>query len=147
MFLIEALSPPGIRWSQWHQPFTEHFASVGWSSKKTTAQERLALTEETANRREVAEGILAQLQQMSGLADLPFDEKRRLLVLLVDEIILDSREQWFEIRGELNGRFSYTSGEVVLTSVPRSQHKRTTRIPYSFCFSYTLNGELFVPQA
>lgn len=80
------------------------------------SQDRLALTEEAGNRREVVEEILAKLQQIGGLSDLPFEERRRLLTLLVDEIILDSREQWFEIRGEINDRFSYTSGEVVLTS-------------------------------
>ncbi|MCB0143403.1 MAG: recombinase family protein, partial [Caldilineaceae bacterium] len=80
------------------------------------AQERLDLAHQNANRREVAEAILADLRKLGGLSSLPFDEQRRLLTLLVDEIVLDTREQWFEIRGELNERFSYVSGDIVSTS-------------------------------
>jgi site-specific DNA recombinase len=85
------------------------------------SQERLALIEATGNRREVVEELLAKLRQMGGLSALPFEERRRLLTLLVDEITLDSRAQWFEIRGEINDRFSYASGEVVLTSAQSSR--------------------------
>ncbi len=70
-------------------------------------QDRIALIEATANRREALDGILAELQNLGGLAELPFDEQRRLVTLLVDEIILNTSEQWFEIRGELNDRFNY----------------------------------------
>lgn len=79
-------------------------------------QDRICLIESTANRREALDGILAELRKLGGLAELPFDEQRRLVTLLVDEIILDTSEQWFEIRGELNDRFNYgEAGEVMLT--------------------------------
>ena len=80
-------------------------------------QDRLALIELTADRREALQAILAELQQLGGLAELPFDEQRRLLTLLMDEIILNTAEQWFEIRGELNDRFSYgLDGGFMMTS-------------------------------
>ncbi|MCB0062755.1 MAG: recombinase family protein, partial [Caldilineaceae bacterium] len=74
-------------------------------------QERLALVEETSNRKEALNAILAQLQKLGGLSELPFTEQRRLVTLLVDEIVLDTSQQWFEIRGELNDRFDYTCDE------------------------------------
>lgn len=77
-------------------------------------QDRIALIEASANRREALDGILAKLQKLGGLTELPFDQQRRLVTLLIDEIILDTSEQWFEIRGELNDRFSYGEDKAVM---------------------------------
>jgi len=87
-------------------------------------EDRLALIEEGSNRREALDFILGQLQELGGLSKLPFDEQRRLVTLLVDEVVLDTVHQQFEIRGELTDTFNYTDkGSFVLTPAPDFRYR------------------------
>ena len=79
-------------------------------------QERLRMLDQAADRKKIVEEILADLGRLGGVANLPFDMQRRLFTQLVEEITLDTQEQWFEIRGELTDRFSYADGQIVSTS-------------------------------
>jgi len=79
-------------------------------------QGRLQSLAQAADKRKTVERILEDLQKLGGIKKLPFEMQRKLLTQLVDEIVLDTKEQWFEIRGELTDTFCYASGQVVSIS-------------------------------
>jgi hypothetical protein len=72
--------------------------------------------------------MLTNLRSLGGLGNLPFDLQRRLLTHLVEEIILDTKECWFEFRGTLSeihgvehSQFAYDNkGQLVSMSARRS---------------------------
>ena len=93
-----------------------------YEEQRKISQERLQLIEQTANQRKMAEQILTDLRSIGGIAKLPFEYQRRLLTQLVNEIVLDTEGQWFEIQGvlsEVNGssgdRFSYADSGQFMT--------------------------------
>lgn len=67
--------------------------------------------------------MLKQIKALGGLTSLPYEVKRTVLTRLIDEIILDTHERWFEIKGTLSNnleRFQYsTDGKVVSISAIR----------------------------
>jgi site-specific DNA recombinase len=69
------------------------------------AKARLEAAEDKAVRFTRAKETIEHVKNLGGLSNLPFDLKRRLLVLIVDEIVLDTKEGWFEIKGALGGKF------------------------------------------
>jgi hypothetical protein len=70
-------------------------------------QEQLNLLEQSVDKARIIEESIARIQEMGGLIGLPFDAQRQIILQLVDDIVLDTKEQWFEIRGVLQGRFGY----------------------------------------
>lgn len=93
-----------------------------FEEQRKIAQERLLLTQQAANQRKMVEQILTNLRSVGGITQLPFELQRRLLTQLVDEIVLDTEERWFEIRGvlsEVHGvsgdQFSYAENGQVVT--------------------------------
>ncbi len=74
-------------------------------------QERLQIAEQTHNRRQVVEELLENFRKIGGLNELSFDIKRRFITQLVDEIIVNTKEHWFEIRGVLSDRFHYDDND------------------------------------
>lgn len=95
----------------------------GYEEQLRISQDRLKAAQETENQRETIEEVLREVQELGGIAGLPYDVKRIVLTRLVDEITVDTKEHWFEIKGVLGSsleRFSYTvDGKVVSTSVDR----------------------------
>jgi site-specific DNA recombinase len=82
------------------------------------ARDRVRAAEDTASQREIIEGHLKQIQELGGIKGLPYDVKRAVLTRLIDEITVDPKEQWFEIKGTLSNkleRFQYTHEGVVVT--------------------------------
>jgi site-specific DNA recombinase len=38
---------------------------------------------------------------------ISFERKRRILMMVVDKIVIDTREEWFELEGAISGRFDF----------------------------------------
>jgi len=58
-----------------------------------------------AKKRQVFE-MVGQTRELVNVRDVPFALKQKIVRLLVDEIILNLDEEWFEIRGMV-GAFIY----------------------------------------
>lgn len=91
-----------------------------YEEQLTIAQLRLSASQDTVSQREVIAEMLERIKELGGIASLPYEVKRIILTRLIDEITLDIKEQWFEIKGVLSDkleRFEYsTNGQVVSTS-------------------------------
>jgi site-specific DNA recombinase len=91
-----------------------------YEEQLTIAQLRLNASQDTVNQREIIAEMLERIKKLGGIASLPYEVKRTVLTRLIDEITLDIKEQWFEIKGVLSDkleRFEYsTDGQVVSIS-------------------------------
>ncbi len=61
------------------------------------------------NHENVKGSILASADDLRQRAqtDVPFELKRRILMTVVEKITLNTREEWFEIEGAIQGRFDF----------------------------------------
>ncbi len=77
--------------------------------------------EELAEKKEATIRLLDQARNSVDLANAPFTLKHQLVKLLVDEIVLNTKEGWFEIKGVIaEGFFPIAPDPVVSTSKDRS---------------------------
>lgn len=53
--------------------------------------------------------ILATADELRARAgiDVPFDLKRKIVLKLIDKILVNTREQWYEIEGAISGKFDF----------------------------------------
>lgn len=54
--------------------------------------------------------MVEQAQKLVGIEGAPFSLKQKIIRLLIDEIILDLDENWFEIRGTIGNGLYYLEG-------------------------------------
>jgi hypothetical protein len=59
--------------------------------------------------------------------DLPFKTKRKIIGLLVDDIVINGKDRAFELRGVIRAMRSYGQ-DFELVSTPKYQHKELTII-------------------
>jgi site-specific DNA recombinase len=98
------------------------FDAEEFASKRHTLKERKQRLEEQkaefekrfshqASRDERKSQILDSIDELHRQAneETPFDLKRRILLKVIDRIIVNTREEWFELEGAIVGRFDFTS--------------------------------------
>jgi site-specific DNA recombinase len=77
--------------------------------------------EELAEKKEATIRLLDQARNSVDLANAPFALKHQLIKLLVDDIVLNTKEGWFEMKGIIaEGFFPLAADPVVSTSKDRN---------------------------
>ena len=56
--------------------------------------------------------------------DLPFETKRHVIKMIVNEVQLNVKEGWFKVRGVIRGTFSIRDGKFVTTPMGRGSWRR-----------------------
>jgi len=75
-----------------------------------TALERKLITPEAVEAQKAMILNLCETAIVAGkLEDVPFEVKRQIIKLVVDEVVVDVRERTFELRGTLSGKFPIVS--------------------------------------
>lgn len=75
-------------------------------SKKDDLVRRLQHQSSAATRKQQILKSVADLKRQAGEAT-PFDLRRRIIVKVVDRIVVNTREEWFELEGAIAGRFEF----------------------------------------
>jgi site-specific DNA recombinase len=100
------------------------------------ARQKLLAVKQKEGRRDAVRAAIDHYHRLGGIKSLSYEQQREVIVTLVDEIILDPKEQWFEIRGALSDVFSYVDDRVVTTSGARHSYNRGKTF-FAFSFSYS----------
>lgn len=69
--------------------------------------------EEFRKRRRAVSDWVEEMRAQLLTLDVPYDIKRRIVRMVVDEVVLNVNEGWFQIKGILRGRFSIRDGQIV----------------------------------
>jgi hypothetical protein len=81
--------------------------------------------QDVAAKQEAAIYYLTRLAQQGVRLDMPFAQKRKVIELLVDRIIIDAIEKWYRIEGVIRGTAAFggegTPGESS-GSLPQSEN-------------------------
>lgn len=85
----------------------------GHQDELTAARQRLAASQNIEHRREAVMAVIDYYKGTGGIESRSFEKQREIITLLIDEIVVETDEDWFEIRGALPGVFSYRDGQVV----------------------------------
>ncbi len=95
----------------------EEYSQKRWELKQkkkgleTQMEELQAMLSQLAGQAQRKKSILSTVHDLKQRAqsDLPFALKRKIVMMVVDKITLNTREEWFEIEGALYGRFDFNS--------------------------------------
>ena len=102
-----------------------------WERKKRLEDEKEKLQKRFAqqsSREEQKQQILASVDELRRRADeeLPFELKRKILLRVVDKVIVNTREEWFELEGAISGKFDFIPACAVIMAT-RSASVRVPR--------------------
>lgn len=143
---------------QWDRAYAaEIFSLEEYKDKKTSVasrkaalqEEREQLLEELSvamefeQQKEIVRQQLQALRKFGFASDLPFQDKRRILGLLIDHIVIDTKEQWYRLEGAIRGTYQYNGDMAVedsnlsftYPSAPR--HTCKTVVSFTLRFIYT----------
>ncbi len=59
-------------------------------------------------QRQMAIAFFERLRQRGISVDMPFADKRKILSLLLDRVVVDSVEKWYRLEGTIRGTFTYS---------------------------------------
>ena len=82
--------------------------------------------EEFNQRRQMVTDFVERMRSDLCSMDVPFEVKRRIVKMIVDEIELNVNERWFKIKGVLKGTFSLDGERFVTTPVGRDSSRQLT---------------------
>lgn len=71
------------------------------------AREAIKTMQDLDSKRLMVQQAISHLRQKGGFKTLPFDDQRSIVLNLIDEILVNTREGWFELRGVLRGTYHY----------------------------------------
>ncbi|MCB0111659.1 MAG: recombinase family protein [Caldilineaceae bacterium] len=83
------------------------------SRKRALHEEREQLCEELSvamefeQQKETVRQQLQALREFGFGADLPFQDKRRILGLIIDHVVIDTKQQWYTLEGAIRGTYHY----------------------------------------
>ena len=102
------------------------------ASELQILQAQIMTPEELAEKKRTMLELVQYARESVDIHDAPLTLKRQIVRLLVDEVILNVREGWFELRGTIGaGAYSLLTTSVVGTSARRRAHNLTYRFVYS----------------
>jgi len=82
-------------------------------TEKEEVQRRLTLLTEKQARKDRILASVEELRKRAG-DEAPFELQRRILMLVVDKITLNIREEWMDLEGAIAGKFDFTSAPATL---------------------------------
>jgi hypothetical protein len=135
-YLEEQLKTKADELERWDQAYAAGYLDLReWGEKKLAVQQELEKLREAAEttRRQLAQRddlerqkqiVLTELASLreGGLRpeeDLPFEAKRKIIALLVDDIVVNGKERTFELKGVIRTTRSYGQ-DFMLESMGRS---------------------------
>ena len=135
-YLEEQLKTKADELERWDQAYAAGYLDLReWGEKKLAVQQELEKLRESAEttRRQLAQRddlerqkqiVLTELASLreGGLRpeeDLPFEAKRKIIALLVDDIVVNGKERTFELKGVIRTTRSYGQ-DFMLESMGRS---------------------------
>jgi hypothetical protein len=80
-------------------------------SQRQVLLDQLATRHEIDRKRTMVVDQLALIRATGVSEDLPFEEKRRIMRLLVDRVVIDTIEQWYRLEGVIKGTYLFGDGE------------------------------------
>lgn len=69
--------------------------------------DEMALVIAFERKREVIHDHLTMIQESGFALDLPFKEKRRIVAMLVDRVVIESEQGWYRIEGAIEGTYQF----------------------------------------
>ncbi len=69
--------------------------------------EEINLVEVFERKREIIYEHLVKLKQSGFAPDIPFKDKRRIVAMLVDRVVIDSKNKWYRLEGVIEGTYQY----------------------------------------
>jgi hypothetical protein len=112
--------------NQWDRTFAAEILTVTEYKEKRAAvhirrdaldAQRQVLLDQLASHHEVERKRAMVLEQLALIRatgvneDLPFEEKRRIMRLLVDRVVIDTTEQWYRLEGVIKGTYQFGDEE------------------------------------
>lgn len=72
-------------------------------------KERVLSREQVETQKKLIVDMAAQLQRAGQLKQVPFETKRQIIKLVVNQIIVDTREQWIRVEGAISEAYALVS--------------------------------------
>lgn len=69
--------------------------------------ENIELVETFERKREIVYEHLKKLKQAGYAPDIPFKDKRTILAMFIDRVVIDSKEKWYRLEGLIEGVYQY----------------------------------------
>lgn len=81
---------------------------------ETQKEELQAKLSQLAGRAYRKKSIMVAVDELKQRArdDIPFELKRKIIMMVVDKIVVNTREEWFEIEGAIGGKFDFSSTDM-----------------------------------
>lgn len=92
------------------------------------AEARMKLAEEQVGRRARVEEVIERLKKV-GLASLPFDAQRQVVTQLLDAVVVDTSEGWFELQGVLGSQKFLPTDEGFVTESAATHFQALAVLP------------------
>lgn len=93
-------------WGGKHQAIQADIAGARAGLRKIEAA--LAEVGKLELQRQMAIAFFERLRQRGISVDMPFADKRQVLSLLLDRVVVDSVEKWYRLEGTIRGTFTYS---------------------------------------
>lgn len=87
---------------------------------------RMLSHDQVAAQKKFIIDMAIQLQNTGQLKDVPFDIKRRVIKLVVNQITVDTREQWIRVEGAVSETFALIS----IAGIHKSETVRLNKEEY-----------------
>jgi site-specific DNA recombinase len=112
--------------NQWDRAFAAEILTVAEYKEKRAAvrircdaldEQRQVLLDQLASRHEIDRKRAMVVEQLAliratGVSeDLPFEEKRRIMRLLIDRVVIDTVDQWYRLEGVIKGTYQFGDKE------------------------------------
>lgn len=126
------------------------------AQERERLQSTLVLPDTVAARKQLLLDVAAQLRAQPWVLDPPFEIKQRIIRLVVDIVVLDTRTQTITVQGIVRGTHSLKSwmgdmspseNDVVNTSSKRRIHNlesQSETAPLRFSIQYDLQAQVFM---
>ncbi|MCC6604604.1 MAG: recombinase family protein [Anaerolineae bacterium] len=93
--------------------------------------EEVAILKIVEQKRELIYEKFKMLKEVGFTPDMPFAEKRKMMAMLIDKVVIDSKNGWYRLEGSVQGTYQYeiknnpedenpssTSSNITYTSAP-----------------------------
>jgi hypothetical protein len=69
--------------------------------------EEMSVIELFERKKELIYQHLEMLKEHGFALDLPFEDKRKIVAMLIDKIVIDSQNNWYRLEGVIEGTFQF----------------------------------------
>jgi len=69
--------------------------------------EEVAMLQILEQKRELIYERFKTLKEAGFTPNMPFAEKRKMMAMLVDKVVIDSKNSWYRLEGSVQGTYQY----------------------------------------